>query len=68
VRFDSTEFSLTVSIGVGEFPSDGPTADDAIAAADRAMYSGKESGRNRTVAAYSGPRGELLAVPSPLLD
>jgi diguanylate cyclase (GGDEF)-like protein/PAS domain S-box-containing protein len=67
VRFDSTEFSLTVSIGVAEFPSDGPTADDAIAAADRAMYRGKESGRNKTVAADSGPRGEPLAAPSPLL-
>ena len=44
-------FSVTVSIGVAEFPSDGATAAEAIAAADMAMYRGKESGRNRTIAA-----------------
>ena len=51
VHFGTTTFSVHVSIGVAEFPSDGTTAAEAIAAADRAMYRGKESGRNKTVAA-----------------
>lgn len=43
-------FSLTVSIGVAEFPSDGMTAEEIITACDSAMYRAKESGRNTTVA------------------
>ncbi len=64
VHFGTTTFSVHVSIGVAEFPSDGTTAAEAIAAADRAMYRGKESGRNKTVAACSGLREELLGGPS----
>jgi len=64
VHFDTTTFSVHVSIGVAEFPSDGATAAEAIAAADRAMYRGKESGRNKTVAACSGLREERLGGPS----
>lgn len=68
VHFGTTTFSVTVSIGVAEFPSDGTTAEEAIAASDRAMYRGKGSGRNRTVAAGSDPREELLGEPGRLLD
>ena len=64
VHFGTTTFSVHVSIGVAEFPSDGTTAAEAIAAADRAMYRGKESGRNKTVVACTDLREELLGGPS----
>lgn len=51
VHFGTTMFSVHVAIGVAEFPSDGTSAAEAIAAADMAMYRGKESGRNKTIAA-----------------
>ncbi len=37
---------LTASIGVASFPRDGDTERDLVAAADRALYSAKQSGRN----------------------
>jgi diguanylate cyclase (GGDEF)-like protein len=38
---------LHVSIGVGAFPASGRTATQVVAAADKAMYQAKSSGRNR---------------------
>jgi diguanylate cyclase (GGDEF)-like protein len=43
--------SVTVSIGVAEFPGHGETALMLIAAADAALYEAKRSGRNRVVQA-----------------
>ncbi|WP_344427958.1 GGDEF domain-containing protein [Amycolatopsis minnesotensis] len=42
--------TLTASIGVASFPVDGKTLDEALAAADAAVYAAKRSGRNRVVA------------------
>jgi diguanylate cyclase (GGDEF)-like protein len=42
---------VTVSIGVAVFPANGPTLDDAVRAADLAMYRAKALGRNRVAAA-----------------
>jgi diguanylate cyclase (GGDEF)-like protein len=42
---------VTVSIGVAVFPANGPTLDDAVRAADLAMYRAKAQGRNRVAAA-----------------
>lgn len=42
---------LTISIGVSVFPDNGTDSQDLCAAADRAMYQAKSSGRNRVVLA-----------------
>lgn len=42
---------ITLSIGVAEFPSDSDDPSGIIAAADKALYSAKRDGRNRTVRA-----------------
>jgi diguanylate cyclase (GGDEF)-like protein len=38
---------VTISIGVAEYRSDHECPDDLVAAADRALYSAKQAGRNR---------------------
>ena len=38
---------VTLSIGTATLPDDASTADDLIAAADRALYQAKREGRNR---------------------
>jgi diguanylate cyclase (GGDEF)-like protein/PAS domain S-box-containing protein len=43
-RLDSTEISLTVSIGISLYPRHGVTADALIANADAAMYMAKRAG------------------------
>ncbi len=42
----SKEFFTTTSIGISLFPSDGNNAEDIVSAADKAMYSAKERGKN----------------------
>jgi diguanylate cyclase (GGDEF)-like protein len=44
---------LTVSIGIAHFPRDGAGPEELIAAADKALYAAKESGRDRVVDAGS---------------
>ncbi len=41
------ELHVTASVGISLFPSDGETPEALMRAADAAMYSAKESGRNR---------------------
>src|SRR2546430_390773 len=43
--------SLTVSIGLAEYPEGGETPEELIATADAAMYQAKSSGRNQVVIA-----------------
>ena len=43
--------SVTVSIGLSHFPEHGRSMDELIAAADKAMYQAKATGRNRVVTA-----------------
>ncbi len=40
---------LTISIGIGHFPRDGRNPEELIAAADKALYAAKETGRNKVV-------------------
>ena len=45
---DIKEF-LTVTIGVSSFPSDGNSLEEVISNADKAMYYGKQRGRNKAI-------------------
>jgi diguanylate cyclase (GGDEF)-like protein len=42
------ELKLTVSLGLSTFPSDGDSKDDLIYKADKALYTAKHTGKNRT--------------------
>ena len=46
--------SVTISIGLAEFPADGNTLEALLRAADKAPYEAKRAGRNRVVAASPG--------------
>ena len=48
---DSLGLNVTVSAGVAALPQDASTAAELVAAADRALYAAKASGRNRAMAA-----------------
>jgi diguanylate cyclase (GGDEF)-like protein len=52
---------LTVSIGGALYPSDGVSADELFAAADRRLYQAKEGGRNRVV--LPGPSNVVRHAP-----
>ena len=45
--------SITISLGVASFPEHGQTAQEALRAADQALYQAKRSGRDRAMAASS---------------
>ncbi len=46
---DGKSFNVTVTLGVATFPEDALSRDDLIGRADKAMYEGKMTGRNRVV-------------------
>jgi diguanylate cyclase (GGDEF)-like protein/putative nucleotidyltransferase with HDIG domain len=58
---------LTISFGVAVYPEDGETAASLLHAADQALYSAKQSGRNRTVRHSPSLRDELRE-PSDVRD
>jgi diguanylate cyclase (GGDEF)-like protein len=51
---DLGEGSLTLSIGVAEYPDGGETPEELIATADAAMYKAKSAGRNQVVVGGTG--------------
>ncbi len=48
---DGKTLSVTVSIGISEFPSHAEDKSDLIAAADRALYISKKEGKNKSIIA-----------------
>lgn len=52
---DDLELTVTVSLGVASLPADAMTEKDLVAAADKALYTAKQGGRNRAVA-FAHPR------------
>jgi diguanylate cyclase (GGDEF)-like protein len=55
---------LTASIGIATFPDHAADLDSLLAAADRAMYTAKENGRDRVVRA-APPAASPVIVPLP---
>ena len=49
LELDTQRVSTSISIGIACYPEDGATLDALAARADRALYSAKQDGRNRTV-------------------
>jgi diguanylate cyclase (GGDEF)-like protein len=49
--FGNKKFSITVTLGVANYPNDAKSRDELIGKADRAMYEGKLTGRNKVVLA-----------------
>ncbi len=53
IAYQSEELSITISVGVAILPNHGSNVDDALKAADAALYKAKAEGRNRVMIASS---------------
>jgi diguanylate cyclase (GGDEF)-like protein len=49
--FGNKKFNISVTLGVATYPDDAKTRDELIGKADKAMYEGKLSGRNKVIVA-----------------
>jgi diguanylate cyclase (GGDEF)-like protein len=63
---EGARLGVTVSIGVAVWPGDGREPGALVAAADRALYAAKESGRNRVVSASAAPAVEVAIPETPV--
>lgn len=50
-HFPGVPRSVTISCGVADYPTQGITRDEVVAAADAALYTAKQAGRNRIASA-----------------
>ena len=48
-RFNSSEYHITISIGVAEYQDSSQSEEDVINKADQALYQAKAAGRNKVV-------------------
>ncbi len=53
-RFPGVPRPVTISCGVADYPSQGATRDEVMAASDAALFIAKRTGRNRVVSAGTG--------------
>lgn len=51
ILYGAISVSITISIGVAQFPDDGTTIEELVGRADEALYEAKNSGRNRVCVA-----------------
>ncbi len=58
-----TKLKLTVSIGVASCPANAQTIRTLVIEADKALYEGKRSGKNRVVVSTAEPSGSSPAEP-----
>lgn len=56
LRWPQSELVVTLSAGVASYPDDGRDERELLAAADRALYSAKQQGKNRVCRATDAPR------------
>lgn len=61
IEWKGTRIPVTISIGIADGESS-ETFDEAIAAADRALYTAKEEGRNRVALSSEGAQAEERAA------
>ena len=54
--------SITASLGIASWPTDGVNKEQILISADKALYAAKGTGRNRTCAPYEFNKQELVSV------
>jgi diguanylate cyclase (GGDEF)-like protein/putative nucleotidyltransferase with HDIG domain len=54
--------SITASLGVATWPTDGVTKEQILVSADKALYAAKGTGRNRTCAPYDYKKQGVVSV------
>jgi diguanylate cyclase (GGDEF)-like protein len=54
--------SITASLGIATWPTDGVTKEQIMVSADKALYTAKGTGRNRTCAPYDFKKQGLVAM------
>ena len=58
VQYRDREFRISVSIGVAAFPESADSAEETVAAADKALYAAKDGGRDQLVLAPQSREAE----------
>ena len=56
--------SITASLGIATWPTDGVTKEQIMVSADKALYAAKGTGRNRTCAPYDYKKQGIVSIDS----